>query len=76
MFTFVTLDHKTSHKGNFFEIEVYTSSESWINKYKYINKYLAKIQLFENLDWSAISIFIILYYYYYTIELAFISIFY
>ncbi len=25
---YVTLDHKTSHKGNFFEIEIYTSSES------------------------------------------------
>ncbi len=30
--TNVTLDHKTSHKGQFFEIEIYTSSESWINK--------------------------------------------
>ncbi len=30
-FTFVTLDHRTSHKGQFFEIEIYTSSESWIN---------------------------------------------
>ncbi len=29
---FVTLDHKTSHKGQFFKIEIYTSSESWINK--------------------------------------------
>ncbi len=29
---YVTLDHKTSHKGQFFEIEIYTSSESWINK--------------------------------------------
>ncbi len=29
---FVTLDHKTSHKGKFFKIEIYTSSESWINK--------------------------------------------
>ncbi len=28
----VTPDHKTSHKGQFFEIEIYTSSESWINK--------------------------------------------
>ncbi len=28
----VTLDHKTSHKGQFCEIENYTSSESWINK--------------------------------------------
>ncbi len=29
---YVTLDHKTSHKGQFFEFEIYTSSESWINK--------------------------------------------
>ncbi len=29
---YVTLDHKTSHKGPFFEIEIYGSSESWINK--------------------------------------------
>ncbi len=28
----MTLDQKTSHKGQFFEIEIYTSSESWINK--------------------------------------------
>ncbi len=27
----MTLEHKTSHKGQFFEIEIYTSSESWIN---------------------------------------------
>ncbi len=32
-FIYVTLDHKTSHKGQFFEIEIYTSSESWINKH-------------------------------------------
>ncbi len=29
---YVTLDHKTSHKGQFFEIEIYSSSESRINK--------------------------------------------
>ncbi len=28
----VTLDHKTSHKCQFLEIEIYTPSESWINK--------------------------------------------
>ncbi len=27
-----TLDHKTSRKGQFCEIEIFTSSESWINK--------------------------------------------
>ncbi len=30
--SYVTLDHKISHKGQFLEIEIYTSSESWINK--------------------------------------------
>ncbi len=30
--SFVTLDRKTSHNGQFFEIEIYTSSESWIKK--------------------------------------------
>ncbi len=25
------MEHKTSHKGQFFKIEIYTSSESWIN---------------------------------------------
>ncbi len=28
----VTLDHKTSHKGQFCFIEMYTASERWINK--------------------------------------------
>ncbi len=27
----MTLEHKTSHKGQFCEIEIYASSESWIN---------------------------------------------
>ncbi len=27
----MTLDHKTSHKGQFFKIEIYTSCDSWIN---------------------------------------------
>ncbi len=50
----MTLDHKTSHKGQFFEIEIYTSSESWINKlsidvwFVRIWQYLAEI--FENLE--------------------------
>ncbi len=55
-FKYVTLDHKTSHKGQFFEIEIYTASESWINKlsidvwFVMIGQYLAEIQLFENLE--------------------------
>ncbi len=53
---FVTLHHKTRHKGKFFEIEIYTSYESWINKLSIdvwvvrIGQYLAEIQLFENLE--------------------------
>ncbi len=52
----VTLEHKTSHKGQFYEIEIYTSSESWINKlfidvwFVMIEQYLAEIQLFVNLE--------------------------
>ncbi len=30
---YVTLEHKTSHKGQFFKIEIYVSSESWINSF-------------------------------------------
>ncbi len=45
---YVTLDHKTSHKGQ------YASSESWINKISidvwFVGQYLAEIQLFENLE--------------------------
>ncbi len=50
------LDHKTSHKGQFFKIEIYTSSESRINKLSIdvwfirIGQYLVEIQLFENLE--------------------------
>ncbi len=29
--SYVTLEHKTSHNGQFCEIEMYASSESWIN---------------------------------------------
>ncbi len=48
---YMTLDHKTSHKGQFFETEIYTSPESWINKLSIdvwlvrIGQYLAEIQL-------------------------------
>ncbi len=53
---YVTLDHKTSYKGTFFKIEIYTSSEIWINKlsidvwFVRIGQYLAEIQLFEILE--------------------------
>ncbi len=56
IYKYVTLDHKTSHKGKFFEIEIYTSSVRWINKFSIdvwfdrIGQYLAEIQLFENLE--------------------------
>ncbi len=32
MIKYVTLDHKNHDKGQFFEIEIYTSSERWISK--------------------------------------------
>ncbi len=55
---YVTLDHKTSHKGTFFLIETYTASESWINKppidvYWNYTLYLAKI-LFKILKYLTI----------------------
>ncbi len=52
----VTLDHKTNHKGQVLEIEIYTSCESWINNisidvwFVMIGQYLTEIQLFENLE--------------------------
>ncbi len=33
IWSYVTLEHKTSHKGQFFKIEMYASSESWINSF-------------------------------------------
>ncbi len=48
-----TLEHKTSHKGQFFDIEMYIS---WINNlsidvwFVMIGQYLAEIQLFVNLE--------------------------
>ncbi len=41
------MDHKTSHEGQFSEIEIYASSESW---FVMIGQYLAEMQLFENLE--------------------------
>ncbi len=51
------MDHKTSHKGKFFEIEIYSSSKSWINKlpidvwFVMIWQYLSDIQ-FDNLEYE------------------------
>ncbi len=46
----MTLDHKTSHNGQFLKIEIYTSSESRINKlpinvlmFVMIGQYLAEM---------------------------------
>ncbi len=55
-FMYMTLEHKTRDKGQFYEIEIYTSSESWINKisidvwFVRIGQYLAEIPLSENLE--------------------------
>ncbi len=55
----MTLEHKTSHKCQFFKIKIYTLSESRINKlsidvwFVRIGQYLAEIQLLnttENLE--------------------------
>ncbi len=54
----MTLDHKTSHKGQFVEIEIYTSPERWINNisvdvcFVRIRQYLAERQLFENMEFE------------------------
>ncbi len=50
---YMTLDHKTSIKWHFFQIEIYTSSESWINHISinvWFGQYLAEIQLLVNLE--------------------------
>ncbi len=50
------MDHKTSLKCKFFDIEIYASHESRINKisvdiwFVRIRQYLAEVQLFENLE--------------------------
>ncbi len=57
MFAHVTLDHKTSHKGQSFKLSwlIYTS-KNWINTisidvwFVMIRQYLSEIQLFENLE--------------------------
>ncbi len=68
----VTLDHKTCHKGQFFEIEIYTSSESWINKlfidawfvlmdnicprYKYLKIWNLRVKFFFNIEKIAFKV--------------------
>ncbi len=50
---YMTLDHKTSIKWHFFQIEIYASSESWINNISidvWFGQYLAEIQLLVNLE--------------------------
>ncbi len=43
---YVTLHHKTSHKGQFFEIEIYTINKLSIDVwFVMIGQYLAEIQL-------------------------------
>jgi len=50
-FSPVTLDHKTSHMGQFSETEIYTSHESQMNKlsidvwFVRIGQYLSEMQL-------------------------------
>ncbi len=52
----MTRDHKTSLKCQFFDVEMYAASESWINKlsidawFVRMGQYLAEIQILENLE--------------------------
>ncbi len=62
--TYVTLDHKTSHKSQYFEIEIYTSSESWISfalmyglwydniwlRYNYLKIWNLRVQKNQNIE--------------------------
>ncbi len=44
LITYVTLYHKTSHKGHFFsEIKIYALYESWINSFPLIYGLLEKL---------------------------------
>ncbi len=58
LFTYVILDHKTSHKGTFFKIEIYISSESWINKrsidvwFIRIGQYLSDTTIWKSRIWG------------------------
>ncbi len=53
---FSICDTGPQNKGQFFKIEIYASSESWINKlsidvwFVRTGQYLGEIQLFENLE--------------------------
>ncbi len=59
----MTLDHKTSHKCKFFEIDISTSSESWINiillkvniwpRYNYLKIWNLRVQ--KNLNTEKIA---------------------
>ncbi len=60
----MTLNHKTSHKDHFVEIEMYTSSEIWINKlsidvlwygniwqrYNYLKIWSLRVQKYLNIE--------------------------
>ncbi len=53
VFSYVTLDHKTSHKGKLFEIEMYTLPESWINiwlRYNYLKNCNLRVQKNLNIE--------------------------
>ncbi len=48
--TYVTLEHKTSHKCQIFQIEMYASSESWINNISIDVCFMIGQYLAENLE--------------------------
>ncbi len=60
---FMFLEHQISNTGQFFETEIYTSSESWINKlsidvwFVRIGQYLAEMQKNLNIEKIAFKVF-------------------
>ncbi len=49
----MTLEHKTSLKCQFFKIDTYASSESWINHISidvWFGQYFSEMQTLENLE--------------------------
>ncbi len=62
----MTLDHKTSHKCPFLEVEIYASSESWLNNIsidvwfvmirQYFNISNLRVQKHQNIENSSFKV--------------------
>ncbi len=62
---FLTLEHKNSHEGQFFEINSYASSESWINNIsidvwfgQYLKIWNLRVQKNLNIEKSSLKLFL------------------